>query len=379
MTNLTRWYRQLDSSITEPLWLFVITRLALVVLVYIGLIVLPENPAFHPWHLFPENLWLDGWFRWDSGWYIDIARYGYTNLANLDGQRDTAFFPLFPLLAGWLGRLIGSIPIAGLLISVASSLTATILFFQLVTKKYGQDLATRSITLWLLWPFSFYLTTMYTEPLFVLLAVGAFYLAERRQWAYAALLAGLASGTRSIGVLVGVGLLLLYLEQKQYRWSAIKVDILWLLLAPLGLVAYIYFLAQRFGEPLAFVASQQAANWAGSWDLKPDATVAAVVAGGANSGPLALLLSGQIPVISGIHAFIFVAAIGLVIWQWRKLTTPYAVWTILTLLVSATLQKYGPVFSGTLPRLHCSGDGDRKKGEAVSSCINGLHPSISPF
>src|SRR5581483_7842214 len=46
---------------------------------------------------FPSQPWLDGWVRWDSFWYLEIALSGYRWTP---GQESTVhFLPLFPMLA----------------------------------------------------------------------------------------------------------------------------------------------------------------------------------------------------------------------------------------------------------------------------------------
>ena len=105
MTSLlARLGRGLRES-REPILIFLATRAALFLLAYLSLAVLPLNPdpsvatpAGGPWRGFPTNLWLDGWARWDAGWYEHIAKHGYVDQAvGPAGQRNLAFYPLYPL------------------------------------------------------------------------------------------------------------------------------------------------------------------------------------------------------------------------------------------------------------------------------------------
>jgi len=84
---LARLGRGLRES-REPLLIFVATRGALFLVAYLSLAVLPLNPdssvatpSGGPWRGFPANLWLDGWARWDAGWYEHIAKHGYVDQA----------------------------------------------------------------------------------------------------------------------------------------------------------------------------------------------------------------------------------------------------------------------------------------------------------
>ena len=61
---------------------------ALFLLAYLSLAVLPLNtdpsvatPSGAPGAGSPTNLWLDGWTRWDAGWYRHIATHGYVDQA----------------------------------------------------------------------------------------------------------------------------------------------------------------------------------------------------------------------------------------------------------------------------------------------------------
>ena len=109
----------------EPILVFLVTRGGLFLLAYLSLAVLPLNPdpsvatpASVPWRGFPGNLWLDGWARWDAGWYEHIARHGYVDQAvGPAGQRNLAFYPLYPLTMR-LVSLAGPEPLlAGILVS----------------------------------------------------------------------------------------------------------------------------------------------------------------------------------------------------------------------------------------------------------------------
>src|SRR5512134_1183595 len=53
----------------------------------------------------PNAFW-DTFARYDSGWYYGIASQGYTYVEG--GRSNLAFFPLYPTLMGWGGRLLGA-------------------------------------------------------------------------------------------------------------------------------------------------------------------------------------------------------------------------------------------------------------------------------
>ena len=145
---LRRLGRGLRES-REPLLVFAVTRGALFLLAYLSLAVLPLNsdpgvagPAGGPWRGFPTNLWLDGWARWDAGWYEHIATHGYVDQPVAPaGQRNLAFYPVYPL-AMRLVSLSGLSPLAaGILVSNLAFLGALLLLHRMARARFGAEAA----------------------------------------------------------------------------------------------------------------------------------------------------------------------------------------------------------------------------------------------
>lgn len=82
--------------------IFVVTHFAM------GQIPIPTEEKF--WYCDPAQKLEDGLIRWDSGWYIPIAKNGYS-------FENTAFFPLYPFLIRLISMLGGDIWKKGLWIS----------------------------------------------------------------------------------------------------------------------------------------------------------------------------------------------------------------------------------------------------------------------
>lgn len=298
-------------------------RLALLLLVSVVLSLFPKLLVPETFVTYPQHPLIDGWIRWDAGWYHQIASTGYDNLPNGEGQRDTAFFPLLPLLTHVLGRLIGHVGIAGLLVANVSGVWACVLLFRLTGRRFGTAVADRTLLLLLFFPYSFYLNSMHTEPLFLCWVVAAFYYADKQQWLRAALCAACASATRSVGVLVGLGLLTAYLESIKFDLRRVRADVLYLLLCPLGLVAYMLFLWKRFGTPFQFVYSQVALGWAGSSFVKHPS---------GESTWIHSLLSWFLRLQFG-H-LLALGAITLLVAMRRRLPLSFVLWAVVTLCVS---------------------------------------------
>lgn len=190
--------------------------------------------------------------RWDVLNYIRIAEEGYVGAPDY----HAVWFPGLPLLMA-LGSRAGIAPLTtGTAVALLSGALLVQAFYRLALLDLPRDVAKYSVLALLLFPSSFFLFIAYPESPFLLLAVGAFWAARRGHWALAGLLAALASGLRITGVLLAPALLLEYLYAAGWRWRAIRADILWLALAPSGMVAYMGYLAYEFGNPLRFYTAQ---------------------------------------------------------------------------------------------------------------------------
>jgi Gpi18-like mannosyltransferase len=197
----------------------------------------------------------DLWHRWDTTWYLLIADLGYRA-----DERGTAFFPLYPMLVRLINPIVpGNTIVAALLLSSLACLVALILIHRLTTQALGPDDARRTVFYLLAFPTGFFLMAAYNESLFIALALGSLYLMRQRLWWWAGLLAGFAGATRLTGVLLGLAFAYEYLRQCGFSWRRIRPDVLGIALVPAGLVAYMIYCNQVFGNPTAFLKAQE--NW----------------------------------------------------------------------------------------------------------------------
>ena len=171
----------------------------------------PGAGAFDPARLtapFPYlgNLLAAPLARWDSVWYLIIARGGYDH-----APARTAFYPLYPLLIRIIGTVLGSDLAAGVVISLACFAVGLVVVHRLTSLELGEDNAGVCVMLLAFSPMAFFFSAVYTESLFLALSAGCIYRARRGRWASACLLGGLAAASRNTGVLLAVPLVLLYL------------------------------------------------------------------------------------------------------------------------------------------------------------------------
>lgn len=190
---------------------------------------------------------------WDANNYLTIARYGYAA-----GARFDAFFPVYPALirlGAWSGK---AALVAAIGVSVTALAIALYLLHRLVTIECGLATANLAVLLMAFFPMALFFSAVYTESVFLLLSVGAFYSARREWWARAGILGGLAAATRVTGILLLVPLVVMYLfgprdvasssqtraSPPRFRLAArypLRADFGFLLLVPLGLLAVLAY------------------------------------------------------------------------------------------------------------------------------------------
>jgi hypothetical protein len=237
---------------------FVVTRIVLVLAAALAVGSLPMSPWI-PIYWIRDAITptVDAFARWDGWHYINIAHTGYLP----GGADEAAFFPLYPMLMRTFGLATGNLSIAnleiwGLLISNACLLIAAGLLYALVRLDAGRELASRSVWYMLIFPTSFFLSAVYAESLFLVMALGAIYAARREHWLFAGLLGAGAALTRPFGVVVAVPLavelLMQWRAQGRPRWLSFPA----IAVIPAALGVYMVFLQRMYGDPLKFLHVQ---------------------------------------------------------------------------------------------------------------------------
>jgi hypothetical protein len=256
-------------------------------------------------------------------------------------------FPLYPLLIRYGAAALGSELIAGLGISLVSAGAAFYFLHRLVTLDFGERVARTTILLLAFFPVSLFFSAVYTESLFLLLSVGAIYAARLDRWAWAGVLAGFASATKSIGVLLAVPLLVMFLYgprtvtsdltprgwwRPRYR---VTPTIAWLALAPAGLIAFLTYLGIAHGQPFATFTAQET-SW-GHYFAGPFGALVHVATALPHDVYSVIAGSGHMvgtgdPISWNAHelidlGFLVLALAGVVI-AWRRLPFAYFVYTV---------------------------------------------------
>ena len=253
---------------------FVIWRAALFFVSTVASYFLEYKPSFpYAYDLlakFGLPQWLYSWAGFDGVHYITIAQKGYVGTALIQ-----AFFPIYPLSMRLLSVVTNNEIISGLLISNLASYAFILVFFSLVKTAFSSQIAWKSIVLFLLFPTSFFMGAVYNESLFLLLVALSFSAAQRKNWFWAGIFAGIASATRIVGIFVMVGLALgilitIVINLLETKKKVIKViasqffklsvnektSLFCIALGALGMLGYMLYLWYTFNDPLYFAHVQ---------------------------------------------------------------------------------------------------------------------------
>ncbi len=199
--------------------------------------------------------------RWDAGWYLQIVTDGY-RYSPLDTttQQNIVFFPAYPMLVRIVGRILGGHMIgyvsAGMLVSLAAFGGALVYLHAIARETLDDDRARASAWLLAAYPFALFFGAIYTESLFLLGTVGAFYHFTKGDYGRAALWGLLVGLTRLNGSLLMLPLAVLAIQS---RPSPPRMHMLAAVIAPVaGLAIYTLFVAWLTGDPFAFLSGQLA-------------------------------------------------------------------------------------------------------------------------
>lgn len=310
----------------ESLAVLVGSRIALTVVGVLSMTLLtgPETVLYPATGFSP----IDTWTRWDAPFYVDIAASGY----NADPPLPSVvFFPLYPALirltAAIAGGGVWALWVSALVISLGSLVAAVGYLVALARMDHGDHVARRASIYLLVFPTTLFLSAAYPESLFLALSVASFYYARRGTWWLVGLMGFAASLARPYGALLVIPLAFEYLLQRGFDIRLVRRDILWLGLVPMGLAAFLAYIAWRFQDPGVMGAAQQI--W-GRGFVPPWVIVARLF-----EGPVVVHgLTIGISLVDLAFAALFVAV---VVVSWWRLRPTYALHA--TVLLAAILSS----------------------------------------
>jgi len=242
------WLKQVadDSAVRWSLGIFLMLRvsLSLLAIVVSSMQPLPElgheryvmSLGLEPVSSRAEQLLLEVWQRWDVVHYQRIAAQGYTD------DESSVFPPLLPALMRLLGHLLGGdYLLAGMVISNLAFALALLVLYELARLDHGEVVA-RKATLYLaIFPTAFFLLMPYSESLFLVFVLLAFYAGRHRHWVAASVAAAMASMTKLEGLVLILPLAYEYFEHIRFDLRRAGWQAMLLPLASLPPIAFMWF------------------------------------------------------------------------------------------------------------------------------------------
>jgi hypothetical protein len=149
----------------------------LAALAFIAVILAPMSASSGPRPL-ADNLFLDGWVRWDAIGYLALAGEGYWHDA-VSGVGSPALLPVYPLAIALLEPLVASAPLRALLVANVAFAAALLVIYRLVADRFGATVAVRSVLLLCVLPYAFLFSAAYPHSL-ALLFVALMFASGRR-------------------------------------------------------------------------------------------------------------------------------------------------------------------------------------------------------
>jgi hypothetical protein len=355
--SLGRWRRRLDQRpyAASAFRAFVCTRPLVFLIGYLAVVSIGFPPRPVGFSLSPDPL-ANLPSRFDAGWYGGIARNGYQWDNRFDRQRNIAFFPAMPMLMRPVGSFLGAnVPTmpsdkrmlrmlwAGVFVSLCTFAAALWYLSRLSHLVAGPTAAAHAPMLLAAYPFAVFFNVPYSESLFLLAAVGAFYHFHRREWIRASIWGLVVGLSRPNGALVSIALGILALEQvfsrrvpadqapRESSWLRPLATGLTVAAMPgigmLGFTTYLYFLTGVW-----FAWARMHGAWGREWSVEPlTAAWARLTADG---------ITGTIQALpyDSMNSMAVLFAAGLVWLVYRRLGTAYAAFVLVNLVP--------PVFAG---------------------------------
>ena len=289
---------------------------------------------------YSNHVWLDIWGIWDSGYYLDIAKRGYSLDQNFEFQINKsegfysqhqinfAFFPLYPLTIRLINSFLNNYFISGLVVSNLALMIAAFFIYKLSTLLFDKQVAKSSVKYLLLFPTSFILSGVFSESLALLLIILSSYFMGKKKWITSGVMAALAALTKITGLLA---IVILALKKRKKILGKKEIFILTL---PIMAIALLFYYQYRItGDPFIFFSTEKL-GWGANF-TNPIQTLGMV------------LLSLNVSVwflIYKLTAIIFIITeIILIIFSYRKIHLSYWLFWLLAFIL--------PLTSGVAPAL----------------------------
>ena len=233
-----------------PIYISLATKI--LILIFIPLLLSYFKPEYKM-----INIW-ETWNVWDARHYVAIATTNY-HWASNDEAVLIGFLPLLPLTMYVFKSLFQtSVLVAGYMVSTISTILLSIILYKLVLLDYSKKVGILTVFMLFIFPTSFFLHIPYTESLFMLLTVSAFYFARKRYYWISFLCIALGTFTKIVGLALLPAILveIIIIDKEYFKKINFNSKLIIILLGSVislsGFFAYLFINNQIWGDPFYF-------------------------------------------------------------------------------------------------------------------------------
>lgn len=265
---MNRRMREVGSSLTfQVLCIAIASRIGLAMMNWFTLKVFRVFDRGYPKlydELIPADHLLGGWSRWDSAWYALVAFEGYAGPIG-EPVQTRGFFPLYPILIRAMAALNpgadtrSDYAVWGVVLANICFLAFVVLLAHTIALKFDRDIALTAVALLVVSPMSFFFNAGYSESLFMLCTVAAFWFSYNQRWIPASAAIALASATRLFGLALIPCILLI-----AWRHRAALRDLATIAVGgSLGTLAFFLWMWAKYDDVTAYFQAQS--TFWGTW------------------------------------------------------------------------------------------------------------------
>lgn len=307
----------------QVLLIAIASRLMLMAMNWFSFKIFPTFQRGYPKlfdELIPADHPLAGWSRWDAAHYALVAFEGYEGPAGEPVQKR-GFFPLYPIVTrafAWIvpGEATRSdVAVAGVIVANICFLTMVLVLAKMIASQFDRETALTATTLLMVSPFAFFFNAGYSESLFLLGVVTAFWFAYRQQWICASVAIAVASATRLFGLALIPCVLWIAWKQRAQIRDLVIIPVV----GALGTLGYVIWTWIQYDDALAYW-NAQSTFW-GDWHDRVGAYIDIL-----RNEPMEMIHSPENFVIL-LNLGMAVVVLATLPWVWKRVEPGLALFT----------------------------------------------------
>jgi hypothetical protein len=305
-------------------------RLVSALVAFLANVIFPEHIDQRFSFLSRPHAFWDTFARYDAGWYHGIASGGYAHVEG--GRSNLAFFPLYPMLMGLGGRLLGGAQadfyFAGVAISWVAFALAVPATYRLARLDMPPDRALWAALYLAVLPAAYFFGVVYSESLFLLSLVTAVLALRQGRWWVAAVAGAAMTATRVNGVMFVPALLWIAWTSTTAGSRDRRAAVVAAASSLAGIAAYCAYTYWLSGDPLAWYSSIQ--RWGYSPGGRPFSNLLSI-AEALVTRPFHYLSEERLAPYDALNLLSAVLALALVPGIWGRFGLGYALVVLLGL------------------------------------------------